>query len=210
MFSLINAVRAGIEVFIPDLDVLLAKYREVEEQTRTAFPVVSKIRKFNRIHFYNTVREAFGNLTNNQVKSISAKLDFMESDTHITDIKDFAYMLATVKHETADTYLPIEEYGKGRGRIYGIADVVTGKVYFGRGDVQLTWKKNYIKIDKELGSDIVNHPEKALDPPLAYLIMSYGMRAGLFTGKKLDDYINEQDTNYTQARKLKEQSYVFS
>ena len=40
---------------------------------------------------------------------------------------------------------PIEEYGKGKGRPYGIKDRETGETYFGRGYVQLTWRENYAR-----------------------------------------------------------------
>ena len=50
-------------------------------------------------------------------------------------LRQTAYMLATAKHETANTFAPIEEYGKGKGLPYGKPDRKTGLVYFGRGYV---------------------------------------------------------------------------
>ncbi len=61
-----------------------------------------------------------------------------------------AYTLATVYHETAYQMQPVEEYGKGAGHEYGIPDPITGKAYYGRGDVQVTWKYNYERLSKLL------------------------------------------------------------
>ena len=38
-------------------------------------------------------------------------------------LRQAAYMLATAKHETANTFAPIEEYGKGKGLPYGQHDL---------------------------------------------------------------------------------------
>ena len=41
-----------------------------------------------------------------------------------------------------------------------------------------------------------------MEPQTAYKIMSQGMRGGLFTGKKLSDYINDQHCDYFNARRI--------
>ena len=53
-----------------------------------------------------------------------------------------------------------------------------------------------------MGDDLICHPEKALSPDVAYRIMSFGMRKGSFTGKKLGDYINGDSCNYRDARQI--------
>ena len=120
-------------------------------------------------------------------------------------------MLATVKHECANTWRPIEEYGKGQGRPYGQPTVVTDQngtqytnTYYGRGFVQLTWRMNYDKMGQALGlaNGLVLHPEHALEPITAYRIMSYGMRHGSFTGKGLPSYIQEDACDYLNARRI--------
>ncbi len=80
-------------------------------------------------------------------------LECLPQDPEVTDARWAAYMLATVKHECADTWRPIEEYGKGKGRPYGTPVTVTApdgtqyvNAYYGRGFVQLTWKLNYDKM----------------------------------------------------------------
>ena len=114
---------------------------------------------------------------------------------------DVAYFLATIQHECANTYRPIEEIGKGKGRPYG-TPTSNGKTYYGRGFVQLTWKANYQKAARLLGVDLVGNPGKALEFDTAYLIAARGMREGWFTGKRLSDYISNEDIDYLGARAI--------
>ena len=138
-------------------------------------------------------------------------LSGVAADPDVSDLRWAAYMLATTKHECADVWHPIEEYRKGEGRPYGAPVTVADaggtqytNVYYGRGYVQLTWKDNYQKLGHALGigDDLMLHPEKALSADIAYRIMSYGMRHGTFTGRKLADYINGTGCNYRDARQI--------
>src|SRR5215472_5821610 len=138
---------------------------------------------FQADQFFAGYRDGFGPLTQGQVDGLNNLLAEMAADTSITDLRWLAYMLATAYHETAQTFQAIEEIGKGRGRPYGVPDPVTGQTYYGRGLVQLTWKRNYQTFSNLLGVDLVNDPGLALDPGNAYKIMSIGMTKGLFTGK---------------------------
>jgi hypothetical protein len=106
----------------------------------------------------------------------------------LTDERWLAYMLATAFHETAATMRPIEEYGKGAGRPYGLPTGPYKQRYFGRGYVQITWEANYKKAQDKLGIPLHSHPELALEPKHAAGIMIRGMTEGWFTGKKLSDY----------------------
>lgn len=145
---------------------------------------------------------------------LAGLLAIIVNDNPGIDLRWAAYMLATVKHECANRWAPIEEYGKGQGRPYGVAVSVAGpngatlqNVYYGRGYVQLTWDYNYKKMDQALGlADSANsmywYPQKALDPDIAWRIMSYGMQHGSFTGKKLADYINGAACDYENARRI--------
>lgn len=122
-----------------------------------------------------------------------------------------AYVLATAYHETARTMQPIEEYGKGAGRPYGIPDPETGQTYYGRGFVQLTWRENYAKAaalcfntQLEQGVvDLVGHPDMAMSPFVATQITLFGMSKGWFTGKRLRDYDRPDGTfDYVNARRI--------
>ncbi len=101
-----------------------------------------------------------------------------------------AYALASAFHETAGTMQPIREYGRGKGRKYGVKGK-HGQVAYGRGYVQLTWDWNYQKADDELvlGGRLTRDYDLALDCQIAADIMVRGMQEGWFTGKKLADYL---------------------
>lgn len=143
-----------------------------------------------------------GKLTQSQVDGMNAILDEWEARPEYTDLRWLAYMLGTAYHETAYKMQPIEEYGKGHGRRYGKPDPITGKVYYGRGYVQLTWKTNYDKMGRVVKADLVNKPELALDPTIAAEIMFYGMKKGSFTGVGLGKYFNDSKTDWINARKI--------
>lgn len=126
-----------------------------------------------------------------------------------TDRRWLAYILATVYAETA-IMLPIEEFGKGKGHKYGIPDPETGKTYYGRGWVQITWKANYQKATDKINSrnllgrkvDLVNNPEQALEGDVAGVILYYGMVEGWFTGHKLSDYFAGAKEDWVNARRI--------
>jgi predicted chitinase len=133
---------------------------------------------------------------------VNAILDAWEKRPDLTDKRWLAYMLATAKWETAHTMKPIEEYGHGAGHEYGEPDPETGKTYYGRGYVQLTWKANYAKMSGITGVDLVYHPELALDPKCAALIMFEGMKGGLFTGVGLPRYFSLSTDDPVSARRI--------
>ena len=110
----------------------------------------------------------------------------------IVNPNQLAYVLATVRHETAHTYRPIDEYG-GPKTCYA--------PYWGRGYVQLTWLANYRKYSLLTGKDLVNHPELAKDPATAAYILVHGFRTGGFTFRKLSDYISESRCDFYNARR---------
>lgn len=154
--------------------------------------------------FFDAVRHTLfsDTLSQGQVNGMNAILDGWEVNAEFTDIRWLAYMLATTKWETAHTMQPIEEYGHGHGHSYGEPDPVTGKTYYGRGFVQLTWKSNYQKLARVTGIDLVNFPEYALQLPVATQILFDGMRDGLFTGVGLGRYFNEATDDPYNARKI--------
>jgi hypothetical protein len=109
-----------------------------------------------------------------------------------------AYVLATVDWETGHTFQPVkeafwcsEEWRKDHLRYYP---------YYGRGYVQLTWKDNYRKYGEKLDIDLVDNPDLALEPETAMFVLIDGFKTGAFTGKKLADFVNEDETDYYNAR----------
>jgi len=143
-----------------------------------------------------------GKMTQQQVDGCNAILDEWEARPSFTDKRWLAYMLATAKWETAHTMHPVEEIGRGQGRDYGSPDPETGQTYYGRGYVQITWKTNYQKMAALTGADLVHHPELALDPKIAALVMFEGMKGGLFTGVGLPRYFSETVNDPVNARRI--------
>ena len=167
--------------------------------------------------FFNGYRDAYGKLSQATVNGLEQLGQNMEADTDLTSLQWAAYMLATVKHECANKWMPITEYGSkdyfGKyetgtaiGKRLGNTQAGDGYKYRGRGYVQITGRANYASMTKALAlgpeEDLVNDPDHALRPMIAYRIMSIGMRKGTFTGKKLADYINAQGCDYKNARRI--------
>lgn len=150
----------------------------------------------NRTFFFDYARTTLfgGKLRTGQVAGMTLLLDTWEKDHAAKDDRWLAYILATVHHETDQTFRPIEEYGKGRGKTY--------PPYYGRGYCQLTWDYNYDKFGKLLQIDLLGRPELALDPAHAAPILFVGMIRGLYSGKKLGDYIGGAKCNWVGARRI--------
>jgi hypothetical protein len=159
-----------------------------------------------RAIFFDGIRDLFGGkMTAKQVSGCESLLDEWYLTNRASAAKDdrlLAYMLATAFHETARTMQPIREYGRGKGKKYGVKDPATGHVYYGRGYVQLTWKFNYQKAKDEIGPDFVADPDLALFPAYAAKILFDGCMAGWFTGKALATYINAERCDYANARRV--------
>ncbi|MBV8202606.1 MAG: hypothetical protein JOZ15_18475 [Acidobacteria bacterium] len=173
--------------------------------------------KFDCSIFLDGYCKVFGKLGQSQVAGLESLLDDIGRDQDLVDLRWVAYMLATVKHECADTFTPITERGAKAyfakyepgtplGKQLGNTQAGDGYLYRGRGYVQITGRANYQSLGGKLAlsgaGDLVLHPEQALQPDIAYRIMSYGMRRGSFTGKKLGDYINAGGSDYKQARRI--------
>ena len=172
----------------------------------------------NFIHrktFFGAYRAARGPLRQSQVTGLEDLLGRLEEDADVTDIRHAAYMLATVKHECADTWAPIIERGTPAyfdkyepgtrlGLQLGNREKGDGVRYKGRGYVQITGRANYARLGVLLGMGdaLVTSPLVTLGPGVAYRIMSVGMRRGAFTGRKLAHYINAEGCDYTNARRV--------
>lgn len=110
-----------------------------------------------------------------------------------------AYVLATTQWETAQTFKPVreafwksEDWRREHFKYYP---------YYGRGYVQLTWKSNYQKYSEILGIDLVNEPDRAMEPGVALFVLVHGFKTGTFTGRKISDYINTNRVDFLAARR---------
>ena len=160
----------------------------------------------------------FGKLSDRQKKAIEFIIHKMESSS-IQQQRWQAYTLATIRLETANTYEPIQEgyylTGNRKLKLYNyykehnpkalktiFPDGYNGTNYLGRGLVQITHIYNYETFSKILSIDLVHNPDKALEPEIAWCILEQGMTKGLFTGKELSDYFNDDVSDFYNARKI--------
>lgn len=171
---------------------------------------------------FKHIREKLGRLSQTQVDGINRYVDAMDPDKGIT-YAQAAYVLATVWHETDAKMSPIEEYGKGKGRVYGTwyknskgqlyafkngsRDSVYLQseyphLYYGRGDTQNTWYDNYEKLSKVFNVDFLQHPELLLTEEWSTKATIYSMKVGLYTGRKLSDYIYQSKKDFVNARRI--------
>lgn len=170
---------------------------------------------FDHQSFAAAYEKAFAKLTASQYQGLDQLLSFIQLDPDINDLRYVAYMLATVKHECANTFQPVTEYGADSyfakyerpsaiSVRLGNTDAGDGLRFKGRGYVQITGRGNYAKLGAALGlgKAFLTQPALVLEPLNAYRIMSLGMRNGLFTGRKLASYIDASGSDYVGARRI--------
>ena len=163
------------------INLLLEKGRKNPRAMNVSLPIFYKeVRR-------KSVLSRFRQMKDGGFVGIDEILKFWNKNTQFTDIRWLAYILATTYHETAGTMKPIREYGRGRGRRYGRPHKQTGKTYYGRGYVQLTWPYNYKNADKQLGrlklpkkQQLYWNPGIAMEFNIAKQVLFSGMREGWF------------------------------
>lgn len=164
----------------------------------------SELEHMNKKKFYDAVRRDII-LTPQNVLGMDKVLDYLEMTEN--NLNQAAYIIATAWWETAQTMMPVKE-------AYWLSEDWRKKnlryfPYYGRGYVQLTWEANYKKASDYFGIDFVKQPDRVMDVEYALAILVVGMNEGWFTGKELDDYIDEDDENdseelreYKAARRI--------
>lgn len=157
--------------------------------------------KINKKLFFDALRPTLfkGKYTQEQVEGLDFLLDGLIGEFTISQV---AYILATIYVETWFTMQPIREKGLGKLRSYGLKWLSTGQAYYGRGYVMLTHHENYVRIGKELGIDLENNPDLALDRDIALRITIQGFKKGLFTGVGIYRFVNAKKIDYLNARKI--------
>ena len=158
------------------------------------------------------IRLKFGRLSQDAVDNINLIVETCEK--YGLSYPQSAYLLATTYHETGGTMKPVKEYGGDKylskydtGRLakaLGNTPQADGDgiKYAGKGYVMITGMDNYKFAGEQLGIDLINNPDLALQPKYAAEILVKGSRDGWFTSKTLKDYINDKSKNYYQARRV--------
>ncbi|SKA37820.1 Chitinase class I [Enhydrobacter aerosaccus] len=156
----------------------------------------------NRAGFLLPVRQRLfgGILRQSQADGMTSILDGWEARYPHGDLRWLAYALATTTWETAHTmqavreaYWMSEDWRRQNLRYWP---------YYGRGYVQLTWRRNYQKMSGAVGVDLVIDPDKALEPAIAAAILFEGMEHGDFTGVGLPYFFNGTREDWDGARAI--------
>ena len=168
----------------------------------------------NPVGFFSKLRGMLGRLDQSQVDGINFLVESMEDDPAMSLMQFKGYALATAWHETNRTMQPIREYGSDAyldkydtGELAAALgntpeDDDDGILYCGRGYVQITGADNYRRFGKILNLPLLEQPDLALKPEVAYQILSIGMTAGIFTGKRLSQYFGMGIENPIGARRV--------
>ncbi len=187
--------------------------------------VVDKARFYQVIRKYYDVYDKVGN----HYAGTDSILDQWNDDQRMKDDRWLAYILATAYHETAFRMYPVREtlastdesainrlenfYQRrgATGPVYWRPVEETGKAYFGRGYVQLTWDWNYQRADLRFGIDHEQrnpdsyywNPDLALNPESSIRITYDGMVYGWYTGHCLLRHIQpNRRADYGEARRI--------
>ncbi|PZP65762.1 MAG: hypothetical protein DI604_23515 [Delftia acidovorans] len=176
----------------------------------------------DREKFYAAVRTTLfdGRLSDEQVKGMEPLID--ECVKHVEDVRQAAYILGGVYHETGRRMVPVREgfatsdagaraavakLAKKRGAASAVAKYANvagpyGQVYYGRGRIQITWLENYERLQKRFGRAFVRQPDLLLDSAVDAEVAVIGHLEGIWTGKKLSDYITGSKADYYGARRV--------
>jgi hypothetical protein len=117
-----------------------------------------------------------------------------------------AYILATAEHES-DSFNTLEEYTSGEQyegrRTLGNDQSGDGRRFKGRGYVQLTGRRNYTLYAGITGLELVKLPVLAMNwPSLSVFIIVDGMMRGVYTGRRLDQFVNAARQDFFNARQV--------
>ncbi|OLP54924.1 hypothetical protein BJF92_14095 [Rhizobium rhizosphaerae] len=172
--------------------------------------------------FFETARAALfaGKMTADQEAGIETILARWRSLGPHVDRRFVAYGLATAHHETGRLMQPVRETFAAsdaqaiarlerayrRGRLPQVTEPywrtdAEGRSWFGRGYVQLTHRANYAVLSKATGLDLLGNPDLALQSEPAATILVTGLVEGLFTGRRLGDYLRAGAVDWRGARR---------
>lgn len=127
----------------------------------------------------------------------------------VVPVHHAANIMAQVHHETGGQMEPVKETvyadskvrdpsdtevirrldrAYAKGQLSWVRETYWRDGWFGRGLIQITHLKNYLKVGTAISVDLVKNRDLALRLDIAADIAVVGMTRGLFTGKKLSDF----------------------
>ena len=173
--------------------------------------------QINHKAFYDGVRRPLfnGAMTALQVAGMEALLNAWENRYQTrTSLPQFADVLATPYWETSRKMQPVNELGNDAyfhrmydingarpnvARSLGNTQPGDGTFFHGRGLVQLTGRALYLRATQRLRAlnvlkpteSLVTNPDLALRDDIAVALLFEGMEGGWFTGRTLDEEIDD-------------------
>lgn len=146
-----------------------------------------------------------------------AATHYMKRNLTLEELEAFtAYVMATVKHETAGTFMPIPERG---GEAYFIRrygpETPVGKTlgnlsrgdavdFAGKGYVQITGRNNYHRVGVLLGLQdlLTRFPHMAMQADISLAVTVDGMLNGWFTGMSMQKAYKRYGLAFQQWRRI--------
>ena len=137
----------------------------------------------------------------NSAKAINAAASSLQLNK-----AQIAYILATAEHES-DSFQTLEEYADGSRYEHrndlGNSQAGDGPRFKGRGYVQLTGRRNYTAYAELTGIELVKLPVILMNwPALSVFILVDGMMRGVYTGLRLDAFVNNNKQDFRNARQV--------
>lgn len=135
---------------------------------------------------------------------MGGNLYIFRTKNFITD--QTAYVLANARWESNFGSAMVEKNPKFKryknSSVLGNTEPGDGQKFIGRGYAMMTGRDVYTRMGSRLGYNFVNNTDLATDKAIAAKVLVIGMKEGRFTGVGLNDFINEQGTDYEEARRI--------
>jgi hypothetical protein len=152
--------------------------------------------------FFDALRAAGIGLTEANVAVFQRIINYCAK--HGCNLQITAYDTATAYWESGRTCQPVEEGYYLGSKAKAFQRKLRYYPYFGRGLVQTTHRENYIKAALLLGlpsQTFIENPDLLLEWEYALPLLVVAMDEGLYTGKEVDDYIDDIDEPDAEDRR---------
>jgi len=163
---------------------------------------MTHLQRVSQFGFFADMEFAFKQKFDEAQRTAVVLLAEEADENNVTDLNQFAYILATCYHECRFKSIP-EIRAKRGTKVWQMQEKYWHTGYYGRGFSQLTWKANYEKFQKRTGLPLVLNPDLVLNPEVGAEILVDGMMNGLFSGVKLSRYIQPgKPPDFIRARRV--------
>lgn len=127
---------------------------------------------------------------------------YIETGGGMYPVKETVFPNSRNKNPTDAQVIARLDDAFAKGKLPWVKSAYWRSGWFGRGQIQITHKFNYQKASGLTGIDLVAEPERALELPVSAKIAAEGMKAGMFTGKRLSDFDQPNGFDHYNARAI--------